>query len=100
MGLNCNDDGMLDVNSQILQNDITLLDESQDIEKELIIFSAVRSNSSGEIGKLKDPRRLNTILTRGRRGMIIVGNLQTLIKNEHWRDWLSWAQYSNIIQKC
>jgi len=92
-------DGMLDVNSQILQSDIALLDESQDIEKELIIFSAIRSNSQGEIGILKDPRRLNTILTRARRGMIIIGNLQTLIKNEHWRDWLSWAQYSNIILK-
>lgn len=90
---------MLDVNSQILQSDIALLDQSQDIEKELIIFSAIRSNSQGEIGILGDPRRLNTILTRGRRGLIVIGNLQTLIKNEHWRDWLSWAQYSNIILK-
>lgn len=89
----------VDQNSQILLNSINLIEESQDMEKEFIIFSCVRSNSQGEIGILKDPRRLNTILTRARRGLIIVGNLQTLIKNEHWRDWLSWAQFSNIIMK-
>ena len=94
-----NQNPIIDVQNQILQNEICLLDESLDIEKEMIIFSAVRSNSEGEIGLLKDPRRLNTVLTRARRGLIIIGNLQTLIKNEHWRDWLSWAQFSNIILK-
>ena len=89
----------VDQNSQILLSSINTIEESQDMEKEFIMFSCVRSNSQGEIGILKDPRRLNTILTRARRGLIIVGNLQTLIKNEQWRDWLSWAQFSNIILK-
>ena len=50
---------MVDIQNQILPNEICLLDDSLDIEKEMIIFSAVRSNSEGEIGLLKDPRRLN-----------------------------------------
>ena len=44
-GSNNTHDGMIDMNSQILQSDIALLDDSQDIEKELVIFSATRNNN-------------------------------------------------------
>jgi len=93
------DENQENVTNQIVQNNVVLLDECLDLEKEMVIFSAVRSNNEGEIGILKDPRRMNTVLTRARRGLIVIGDLQTLIKNEHWRDWLSWAQFSNIILK-
>lgn len=68
--------------------EIASVDNFQGREKELIIFSAVRSNRSGAIGFLADWRRLNVMVTRARRGLVICGNEQTLRSNEHWKAWL------------
>lgn len=54
-------------------------------EREVIIFSSVRSNAQGKIGFLADVRRLNVALTRARRGLIVIGSKSTLINNPTWR---------------
>ena len=46
---------------------------------------------------LRDPRLLNSMVTKGRRGVIIVGNLKTLTRNDAWRDFIFWAQSNSII---
>lgn len=54
-------------------------------EKEVVVFSAVRSNSRGSVGFLSDARRLNVAITRAKRGLIVIGNRATLSNDPFWR---------------
>ena len=58
--------------------DINTIDSYQGQERDLIVLSLVRSNDSGEIGFLKDLRRLNVAITRGRKQVVIIGDSATL----------------------
>ena len=49
------------------------MDAFQGKECEVVVISSVRSNQRGAVGFLKDARRLNVALTRGRRGLVVVG---------------------------
>ena len=77
--------------------EINTVDGYQGREKEIILFSAVRSNQHGEVGFLSDRRRLNVAITRARRGLVVVGDPQTLRYDMTWRSWLDWAEERGLF---
>jgi hypothetical protein len=76
---------------------VASVDGFQGREKEVIIFSSVRSNTTGSVGFLSDWRRLNVAITRARRGLIVVGNVYTLCNDSHWHAWLTWMGSQGLI---
>lgn len=74
------------------------VDGYQGREKEVIVFSCVRCNSSGNVGFLADERRVNVMLTRARRGLIVVGHGGTLRREEKcWGKWMHWMAEGGFL---
>lgn len=77
--------------------EIGSVDGFQGREKEIIVFSAVRSNNYGRVGFLADWRRLNVMLTRARRGLIVIGHAATLMHDPFWQQWLEFCGKNDCI---
>ena len=65
--------------------EIDSVDGFQGREKDVIVFSATRSNPDGEVGFLSDARRLNVAITRARKKLLLVGDSATLSVDPVWR---------------
>lgn len=66
------------LSSKFERIEIATVDGFQGREKEVIIVSLVRSNDRREIGFLNEPRRLNVAMTRPKRQLCVVGDLELL----------------------
>jgi len=64
---------------------VNTVDGFQGQERDVIVLSLVRSNEGGEIGFLRDLRRMNVAITRARMKLIILGDRQTLCRHPFYR---------------
>ncbi len=64
---------------------VNTVDGFQGQERDIILISLVRSNDSGEIGFLRDLRRMNVAITRARMKLIILGDVPTLTRHPFYR---------------
>ncbi|KAL6934014.1 hypothetical protein ACO0R3_001797 [Hanseniaspora guilliermondii] len=79
---------------------VETVDSFQGQEKTIMIFSCVRSSdTSTSIGFLKDYRRLNVALTRGKSNMWIVGNDNMLINDKLWGSLIRDAEERGSVVK-
>jgi len=70
---------------EMVDVEVETVDGFQGQERDFIVLSLVRSNDDGEIGFLSDRRRLNVALTRCKRGLVIVGDGQSLSRDKFFR---------------
>ena len=78
--------GQVSCAREILPKNLRLstIDSFQGQEEETIIISLVRSNEEGQIGFLKDHRRMNVALTRAKEKLYIIGDSTTLSKDPYF----------------
>ena len=64
---------------------VNTVDGFQGQERDVILISLVRSNDEGQIGFLKDLRRMNVAITRARMKLIILGNKNTMTQHPFYK---------------
>ena len=74
---------------------VNTVDGFQGQERDIIVISLVRSNEEGQIGFLRDLRRMNVAITRARMKLIILGDRHTLCQHPFYRK--LW-QYVNALK--
>ena len=74
------------------QISVNTVDGFQGQERDVILISMVRDNTSGSIGFLNDLRRMNVAITRARMKLIIFGNAETLGKTKFYEKLVEYFQ--------
>ena len=62
------------------------VDGFQGQERDVIMISLVRANEKGQIGFLRDLRRMNVAITRARMKLLILGDAVTLTRHPFYRE--------------
>ncbi|MEV7970651.1 AAA domain-containing protein [Sphaerisporangium sp. NPDC088356] len=63
---------------QEIADNVGTVDSFQGGERDLIVYGFTRSNPRGEVGFLKELRRLNVAVSRAKRQLVLVGDTTTL----------------------
>ncbi len=70
---------------------VNTIDSFQGQERDVIYISLVRSNEKGEIGFLKDIRRMNVAITRARKKLVIIGDSATVGQHPFYSKFLDYV---------
>lgn len=68
------------------------VDSFQGQERDIIYISLVRSNDEGEIGFLRDTRRMNVAMTRAKKKLVMIGDSATLGNNSFYEELLKYVE--------
>ena len=71
---------------------INTVDGFQGQERDVILISLVRSNESGQIGFLRDLRRMNVAITRARMKLFILGDAPTMTRHPFYKQLFDYIQ--------
>ena len=64
---------------------VNTVDGFQGQERDIIVISLVRANDDGQIGFLRDLRRMNVAITRARMKLLILGDVATMTRHPFYR---------------
>ncbi len=94
-------------NTLFCEVEVNSVDSFQGREKDIVIFSTVRSSYEGieeelvqSIGFLRDKRRMNVGLSRARVGLIIIGDMNRLTKAKQGEKWKFLIDYCKQKNRC
>ena len=76
---------------------VNTVDGFQGQERDIILVSLVRSNDEGQIGFLRDLRRMNVAITRARMKLIILGDVKTMGRHPFYR---KLYEYVKALKDC
>ena len=71
---------------------VNTVDGFQGQERDIIIISLVRANDEGQIGFLRDLRRMNVAITRARMKLIILGDSSTMARHPFYKKLLNYVK--------
>ena len=71
---------------------ISTIDSFQGQEQECIVLSLVRSNDDGDIGFLKDYRRMNVAITRAKEQLFVIGDSATIGADPFYNSFLTYIE--------
>ncbi len=64
---------------------VNTVDGFQGQERDVVLISLVRSNEGGDIGFLRDLRRMNVAITRARMKLVVLGDSATLCRHPFYK---------------
>lgn len=71
---------------------VNTVDGFQGQERDVILISMVRCNQDGQIGFLRDLRRMNVAITRARMKLIILGDAPTMTRHPFYKKLFNYIQ--------
>ncbi len=100
-----------DIRSKLSKNidiEINTVDSFQGQERDIVLFSTVRSNFLNDdeysknhtgIGFLNDFRRMNVALSRAKYACFVIGNSNTLKNNSYWKKLIDYCKLYDTFYK-
>ena len=80
---------------------VTVVDNYQGEENDIILLSLVRSNDDGTIGFLREDNRVCVAMSRAKKGLYVIGNFTMLSdRSTLWRQFVDHARKHRFIGKA